>query len=220
MMFESRLGEGRIFTCLTSAGPLVSPQVGMWSNWANGPAGFSFVVLQLELAKRLIRKNRAFPQLPAGTPLQIDFSQAAFQPEVDILTPDDQVSRIQASPPAAQDGQSANTADAPLRAVFQETDSPGIYAATLTTQNLEMERRLFALNVPPIEGALSLADDSSLLRELGETTNVHIQPAGSFEWIRSESPGSEIRWFLLMALAILCILEQALASRLSYQSGT
>jgi hypothetical protein len=219
MMFESKLGAGKIFTCLTSAGPLVSPQAGTWSNWANGPAGFSFVVLQLELAKRLIRSNRAFPQLPVGTPLQIDFSQAAFQPEVDILTPDDQISRIQATPPEMKDSQSTAQGQIPLRAVFRETDAPGIYAATLTTPDRAMERRLFAMNVPPIEGALAVADDASLLRELGGAQNVRIQPAGSFEWIRSESPGSEIRWFLLMALAIVCVLEQALASRLSYQMG-
>lgn len=218
LMLEHRLGQGRIFTCLTSAGPLASSSGITWSNWANGPAGFSFVVLQLELARRLIRKDRAFPQLATGTPLEITFHQSLYQPEIEIVTPLDRSTRMQASV-LATELESGSTQEPPLQATFRETDDPGVYTVTLLTQDQQSSRRLFALNVPPEEGALAVIDDPSLLRELGSDTHVRIQPAGSFEWIRSESPGAEVRWFLLMALALICLMEQALASRLSYQTA-
>lgn len=218
LMLEQSLGAGKIFTCLTSAGPLMNPQGKNWSNWANGPAGFSFVVLQLELAKRLIRKDLAFPQLPTGSPLEITFSQAAFLPEIEILNPDDQVIRLQAAPKAAaQDGE---TPTVPLlEATFRETDAPGVYGVTLVGQDQTTDRRLYALNVPAEEGLLEVVEDQTLMRELGPQTSVQIRSAASFDWIRSESPGAEIRWFLLVALALVCIGEQFLSARLSYQPG-
>jgi len=219
LMLEHQLGKGKIFTCLTSAGPLINPEGKSWSNWANGPAGFSFVVLQLELAKRLIRKDLSFPQLPTGTPLELSFSQSAFLPDLEILNPDDQVTHLQAA--SRTDSTSPDSAQVPtLEAVFRETDRPGIYGVTLMAQDQTADRRLYALNVPSEEGALEVLEDQALLRELGPESNVHIQPAGSFDWIRSDSPGSEIRWFLLVCLAMVCMGEQMLSSRLSYQPGT
>jgi len=218
LMLQHKYGAGSVLTCLTSAGPLINPQGKNWSNWANGPAGFSFVILQLELAKRLIRKDRAFPQLPTGTPLEIDFSQTQFLPEIEILNPEDQVTRLQAAP-RSPSGDSAPGTVPLLEATFRETDQPGIYGVTLTGQDQATERKLYALNVPSQEGALAVLEDQALMRELGPQTAVRIQPAGSFDWIRSESPGSEIRWFLLVSLAVVCIFEQFLSARLSYQPG-
>ncbi len=214
LMLEHQLGNGKIFTCLTSAGPLVNPEGINWSNWANGPAGFSFVVLQLDLAKRFIRKDRAFPQLPTGTPIELRFDQSAFLPEIDILTPDDQITRIL----AAHEESDSNATE--LKAVFADTGNPGVYGVTLTGQDQKPSRRLYAMNVPAMEGALQIADDTALLRELGTNTAVQIQKAGTFEWIRSESPGAEVRWMLLILLAVVCILEQTLAARLSYQAAS
>lgn len=213
LMLEHTLGAGRIFTCLTSAGPLMNPEGVNWSNWANGPAGFSFVVFQLDLAKRMIRTDRAFPHLAAGTPIELEFNQTHYLPELEILSPNEQITRLQ----AAHESDEENATD--VRAVFKETDQPGIYGVTLTGVDQKVERRLYAVNVPAIEGALQIADDTTLLRELGDDTTVQIQPAGTFEWIRSESPGAEIRWILLISLAVLCILEQLLAARLSHQSA-
>jgi hypothetical protein len=216
LLFEHKLDKGRIVTCLTSAGPLASPDRKSWTNWANGPAGFSFVVLQLDLATRLIRKDRAFPQLATGSPLELDFNQATYQPDVDIVTPDDRVHRVQAS--RVEPGNEDEMGEAALRVSFRETDEPGIYTAVLMGQDQTPDRRLYALNVPPREGALEIIQEPALLNELGSETSVRIQPAGSFEWIRSESPGSEVRWLLLVLLAVFSILEQALASRLSYHA--
>ncbi|WP_437206459.1 BatA domain-containing protein [Planctomicrobium sp. SH664] len=216
LMLEHKLGKGMVFTCLTAAGPLQNSDGLVWSNWANGPAGFSFVVLQLELAKRLIRKDRAFPQLETGTPIQMTFNQALYQPDVEVMNPDDQVTHLQAE----RDSQTVAEGDSvEMRTTFTETGRPGIYSLILTGQDQKQDRQLYAFNVPATEGSLAIADDAALFRELGEKTSITIQPAGNFDWIRSESPGSEIRWFLLVLLAIVCIAEQALAARLSSRSG-
>ncbi len=214
LMLEHQRGAGRIFTCLTSAGPLMNPEGVSWSNWANGPASFSFVVLQLDLAKRFIRKDRSFPELPTGTPIELSLNPSLYQPEVNILTPDDHVTRLQ----AVRD--EADSSQQDFKTVFRETDQPGVYGVTLMGQDQKPTQRLYAMNVDPREGSLQIADDASLLRELGNDTQVQIQKAGTFEWIRNESPGSEIRWLLLVLLAVVCILEQILAARLSYQSAS
>jgi len=213
LMFEHRIGSGRIFTCLTSAGPLMNPEGTIWTNWANGPASFSFVVFQLELARRLIRTDRAFPALDTGSRLDVQFDQAQYLPEVEVETPDKQVTRIQAERPTTNAvGQPPGIVEVP----FLGTDQPGVYTFSLTGQTGDQDRRMFALNVPAVEGALALAADNDLLRELGDVQRISIQPAGSFEWIRSDSPGSEMRWLLLVGLALFSLFEQALASRLSY----
>ena len=104
-------------------------------------------------------------------------------------------------------------------ATFRETDVPGIYGVTLVGQDQTTDRRMYALNVPAEEGLLEVLEDQTLLKELGPQTSVQIRSAASFDWIRSESPGAEIRWFLLVALAVVCIAEQFLSARLSYQPG-
>ncbi|MCA8999542.1 MAG: BatA domain-containing protein [Planctomycetaceae bacterium] len=213
VMFEHRLGNGQIFTCLTAAGPLMNPEGVIWTNWANGPGSFSFVVFQLELAKRMIRTDRAFPQLATGSPLEVEFNQTEYLPDVEVETPDQQITRIQASRPESVDAGTPQTA---LELTYGETNQPGVYSFTLSSQEGTQKQRLFALNVPAQEGNLDVAADEPLFRELGEAENVSIQPAGSFEWIRSESPGSEMRWMLLVGLAALSLFEQLLASRLSY----
>ena len=216
LILEHDYGTGRVLTTLTSAGPLMNPEGMIWTNWANGPAGFSFAVFQLELAKYLSRSDRALPNLPAGDPIETVFSQAYYQSDVEFISPDDQSTRIQASRPPNQETSSPGEEVGQLRAIYRETDMPGVYSVTLTTQDQAQERQLYALNVDPDEGALQVMNDEALLRELGENVAVTIQPAGDFEWIRSESPGSEIRWFLLVLFAVVCMGEQALASRLSY----
>jgi hypothetical protein len=122
------------------------------------------------------------------------------------------VTRLQ----AARDSDAASE-QPELKAEFDETDLPGVYGVTMTRQDNQAARRLYAVNVPPVEGALAVADDDALYRELGPSTAAQIQPAGSFEWIRSRSPGSEVRWMLLVMLALFCIFEQLLAARLSHQ---
>lgn len=79
-----------------------------------------------------------------------------------------------------------------------------------------MEERLIAYNVPVEESRLGVATDETIRRQIGENVSVTIQEPGTFDWIRTESAGNEIRWWLLAALVLLAVCEQLLACRLSY----
>src|SRR5262249_14590853 len=90
---------------------------------------------------------------------------------------------------------------------------------TKFTQAQQPDQQVLAYNVPDSESGLTIAEDADIRREIGEDVEVTIQPAGTFEWIRSDSPGRELRWALLTGLAIVLMLEQVLSHRLSYQPG-
>ena len=72
-MLEHAYGKGRVFTCLTAAGPLLTPAGDQWNNWANGPPSPSYAVFQLDLAKHIARRDRALPVQTVGEPLCIAY---------------------------------------------------------------------------------------------------------------------------------------------------
>ncbi|AMV19867.1 BatA domain-containing protein [Planctomyces sp. SH-PL14] len=215
LIMEHAFGEGRIVTCLTTAGPLRDPQGMMWNNWASGEGAVSFSVLQLELAKYIARQDLTLPRRTVGEPIAATFSLGQYKEEVEVLTPDDQAIKIKAQ---VEEGAGATTSSTPTASVtFRDTERPGIYALRLAGSGQPGEERLAAYNVPPQEGQLELASEEILRRQLGDV-EATIQAAGSFEWIRSDSPGSEIRRWLLWLLVLIGMAEQALAYRLSYHA--
>jgi hypothetical protein len=214
LILEHSYGEGRVVTCLTSAGPLRDPQGMMWNNWASGEGAVSFSVLQLELAKYIARQDLTLPRKTVGEPVAAAFSLGQFKDEVEVITPDDQAIKVKAQIDEKADG---GTATPTAVVTFRDTERPGIYALRLIGSDQPGEERLAAYNVPPEEGRLEIADDNALHRTLGEV-KATIQSAGSFEWIRSDSPGSELRRWLLWMLILIGMVEQALAYRLSYHT--
>ena len=215
LIMEHAFGKGRIVTCLTTAGPLRDPQGMMWNNWASGEGAVSFSVLQLELAKYIARQDLTLPRRTVGEPIAATFSLGQYKEEVEVLTPDDQAIKIKAQ---VEEGAGATTSATPTASVtFRDTERPGIYALRLAGSGQPGEERLAAYNVPPQEGQLELASEEILRRQLGDV-EATIQAAGSFEWIRSDSPGSEIRRWLLWLLVLIGMAEQALAYRLSYHA--
>jgi hypothetical protein len=86
----------------------------------------------------------------------------------------------------------------------------------LTTQDRQPVEKLIAYNVPVEEGQLTLVTDDQIRNATGPLQHLTIQPAGVFGWIRSESPGEDIRWFVLTLLIVFGVCEQAMAYRLSY----
>ena len=210
LFLEHSYGAGKIVTCLTSAGPLMSPDGIVWTNWANGPASFSFAVFQLELAKRIVRSDRSALELLTGQEIDLKLNQAYYQSVIEVSSPDDRIDRIQAT---------LNNRDADatqFEVQYADTDQPGVYQIGLVTQEDVREKRLVTANISPAEGALALMDEQQFRNEIGLDSKIEIHPADSLDWIRNESVGSEVRWFLLIVIALLCIAEQFLASRLSY----
>jgi len=220
LMVESVFGKGRIVTCLTAAGPVPSPENVVWTNWANGPGAPSYAVMNLELAKWIARRDRGAPVRMVGEPITVDIDRSQFRDDIEIVGPDDQVSQVTAVdlPPQAASPEKPAPPSAGVVAVatYRDTQRPGFYVVTRFSQSQQPEPQVLAYNVPDSESHLKLATDTEILREIGDGIAVTIQPAGSAEWIRSESPGRELRWLLLVGLAVLLSIEQVLGYRLSY----
>ena len=93
---------------------------------------------------------------------------------------------------------------------------PGGYAVRLTSQNHDQQEHLIAFNVPASESELAVVSDEQIRAEAGDSQHLTIQQAGVFDWIRSDSPGEDVRWLLLLLLIVVGVCEQAMAYRLSY----
>ena len=232
LMIEHEFGKGRVLTCLTAAGPAslsetlqklavnpdspgeVPPTV--WNNWASGNASPTFVVAQLEIAKHLARKDRALPLKIVGEEIAGTLDLALFRDDVEIKTPDDQVIKLQAGhsadQPAAEGGAPATQT---ASFVFRETDDPGVYGLRRFRRDQTSLETLLAYNVPPQESQLELITDDQLKKQLGNI-EFTIHSPGETDWLRRESPGEEVRWWLLWGLILIGLMEQTLASRVSY----
>jgi len=219
LLLEHEFGKGRVVTCFTAAGPLLTPEGLPWTNWANGPAAPSYAVFQLDLARHIARRDQALARRTVGEPIEETFSRTEFADDVEFVSPDSHVTQIKAvaaeqSPAPTDPGEARGVA--PLNATFRETDEPGIYAVRLMSSSGAPQERLIAYNFPQSEGELPLVTDTELRSSLGAVKHLTIQPQGTFDWIRSSVPGEDIRWGLLMLLVGVIVGEQALAYRLSY----
>lgn len=228
LMIEHEFGRGRVLTCLTAAGPAslsetlqklaVDPDSPgeqpptTWNNWASGGASPTFVVAQLEIARRLARKDRALPRRLVGEEISESLDLALFRDDVEITTPDDQVIKLKAD----HETQTAD-AGATQRAKFayRETIDPGVYGLRKFRRDQTSQETLLAYNVPPQESRLELISDDQLRKQLG-TIEFTIQAPGARDWLRRESPGEDVRWWILWGLIVIGLLEQTLASRVSY----
>lgn len=213
LMFESRFGEGTIITCLTSCGP-------MWNNWARYP---SFVAMMLDMEKHVARRDRVLERRVVGESIRLSLDPNEFLPEIEIVRPDSEgnrVTRTKAVPPKNQEGDSASesTANVRLEAVFDETDTPGIYQVKLMSQNQAIVERWVTFNVPTDESELELATTELIRKQLGDNLDIQIQEAGEFSWIAGRDAGQEIRFWLLISLILLLLAEQLMGYRLSYHT--
>jgi hypothetical protein len=222
LILEHTHGEGKIVTFLTSAGPLPSPEGGVWNNWASGPAAPSYAVIQLELQKYIARRDRLQPRRTVGEPIVEELLRRDFQEDVEIITPQDDLVALKAAAPQAV-GENADLSDEelaalPWEAVFRETDTPGVYVVRRFDNAGQPLETWMAYNVPIEESPLAIAEDEALREQFGSDVEVTIQQAETSDWIRSESPGQDVRWWLLAGLLLLFVGEQALAYRLGYHS--
>lgn len=221
LILEHRHGEGRVVTFLTSAGPLPGPDGNVWNNWASGPAAPSYAVLQLELQRHIARGDRIQPRRLVGEPIIEELMRSDYQEDLEIVTPDEELVGIKAAAPQGPQasGSEEDLATQPWTAVFRDTDAPGVYIVRRFDNAGQPQATWFAYNVPVAECDLTLADDESLLDQLGPDLQVTIQNADSLDWIQSHSPGHDVRWWLLASLLALFAAEQALAYRVGYHSA-
>jgi len=158
-----------------------------------------------------------------GEPIAEALLRQDFQENVEIITPQDELVSLKAAAPQAV-GDNADLDDEalsalPWEAIYRETDTAGVYVVRRFNNAGEPLDTWMAYNVPPEESRLAIAGDEELRGQLGSDVEVTIQHAESSDWIRSESPGQDVRWWLLAGLLLLLAGEQALAYRLGYHSA-
>lgn len=213
-IIEHRLGKGRIITCLTSAGPVLTNEGEPWNSWALNP---SFIVFQLELQKYLVQSRSHDQAETVGLPIAFSLDAASFSDEIEVQTPTSQGSRtirLKATPEQATNASDNDSLK--LVTVFRETDQPGVYSARLKRQDQTFEPQMYAFNFPVSESNLELASSDELMNELGNSPLIQIQEPGEFQWIQGQEAGREITNSILVILFLLLICEQLLAYRLSY----
>ena len=202
---ESRLGEGRVVTFLTKAGPGETPQGG-WNNWGrNNP---SFVVAMLELEAYLAAgRHRAITGL-VGAPLSTTMPLAQYQPQVRFVLP-------------AEQGGGTLTIDADasatdLTAVLADTQTAGVYEAQWTLRSGgEIVSRQFALNVDPREGNLDRLDSAGLAERLPGIKYLY-QQAQDVAYDGERLAGPNLGRFFMWLLIVVLLAEQVLAYSASY----
>ena len=196
-----------------------------WTNWPRVPE--TFVPVQLQLATYLAQGRQTLNLKTVGEPLLISLEAAAYSPQVEIVPPDGSrvpltvgIRRQEPVAPAGANGTSSGSRDESPKVVYEEayksTDQPGVYALRAKRQDGSEETRRFAYNVSDAESHLQLAPTDGIRKRLGADAKVQIQEAGDFNWVHGEESTREIHDYVLMALLIILLAEQAMALRLSY----
>lgn len=236
LFVESRLGEGRVFVSLTSAGPMNSENTKRWNNWPFDINAPGFTVFHLELVKYLGSRRHIRTTLQIAEPLVIQVNPSVYTPEVRFTPPEGlglssvvilattEKKPTEKKPPAKQSLKEEDASDSTLlQAIYNATQSPGIYRVERENLARETVTNLYAFNVPQSEGQLELTSSSELRSKLSSIPGVIVQDYGKLQGIKKEDPGRELRTLLLLLLVLILIAEQALAYRLSFhtrQSGS
>jgi len=196
LAFESKFGEGRVVTFLSSLAP-------EWNNWARGNP--SFVVTMLELQAMLAERKSGSVNREVGTPLSISLDQAQFGPQLQLTSP------------AAADAQAvtAKAVGNEWVAQFDDTDRSGFYAVETSSNAGGQETQLFAFNVSPLEGNLALLDNEALESRLDGVPHM-LHEVAEFQYSPSDLAGFNLSDSILYLLIAILIGEQLLAYSASY----
>jgi hypothetical protein len=188
---------------LTTAAPT-------WNNWAR--ANPSFVVAALELQAHLSGDPVEEVTHLVGSPLELELDPAVYEPAVRFIPPDPT-----AEPPSVVTA--APTAEGPLGAVLTGAETSGVYEVRLARKDGGDEVRRYPFNVEAAEGDLAALGGEDLASRLGGIDYEYTE-AGIFEYAAAELSGSNLSDPLLLALVVLLVLEQLLATAASYHPSS
>jgi len=202
LVLESRLGEGRVITFLTSAGP-------SWNDFVKNP---SWVFLVQELQSYLAATSGKSPPQTLGTPWEVAFDATKYAPKVTLTRPTaealDETSRV--------DGEPVEKLKNMLRVFYPQTDVSGVYRMQLDrVDGAPAEQRQVAYNVDATEGDLRTVSGQQLADRLGRLEYV-LHQAEAFRWEGLGSANVRLLETILYALIALMLLEQLLAYLLGY----
>jgi len=206
LFFEHRYGDGKIITCLSSAG--VS-----WTDW---PQNVSYVVYLIELQKYLA-KTEAVSELQrtVGQPVTFQLDPAAYSADVSVSAPEasgEGTVHLKLALESLEGGESRYVG------AFRGTDVPGIYSVKRVSNRDGEQIQTIAYNVPLEESSLELASTPYLREQIGDAKRLSIRDPGDSQWIENKEAGQEIRRILMFVLVALLIAEQLMAYRLSFHT--
>lgn len=225
--FEHRIGNGRVLTFLFGAGR-------RWSNWPVAPAAPGYVVTHLLMHQYLQRRTDSLQSRELTGELQLQWPVSRFGTDVELFLPEegddaaagDTFFRLQATPVSAGSGDSESAADGnaatpapPDEELFgvalPQADHPGICRVRRFDNEGNSEETWIALNVPPGESDLRVAQPEELT-PLTSIGGVRIVDAAAAASLGGTDAGREMRWLLLGLLIAVLVAEQLLSLKVSY----
>lgn len=214
LMFQHRHGQGRIVTCLTTAGR-------GWNDWA---AASIYTVIQLKIRQAIARRTLDRQRL-VGEPIDENLPGTTYTETGTIAAPEAEPIPLRASPvtvkaDASKKAKSKSDDELAYRVVYNETDQPGVYAMKLSRIKgaEKLETRMYAYNVPLEESATELVQTKAIEGKFPKNDRMKVFDFGSETPFEGELPGQEILKFLIALLVVLLLVEQTLAYIFSYHT--
>lgn len=204
LVVEHRFYKGRVIAQLTRLSSGDTP-LGHWTNWSVNRA---FPVLANELVNYLASGQQNDPLYDVGDDLVVSVEEGKFDPAFRFLFPGEGSSRpeqvIDATPGSGR-----------LTATLEHVPASGVYEVQMQATLGGVERRDFAVNVPPGEGDLALTQRNDLDRQLAGV-KYQLHDAADMAMDEEHLAGFQMGDALLGVLIVLLFGEQLLAYIASY----
>jgi hypothetical protein len=231
-IFEHQLGKGKIFTCLTTAGPK------WWIQWS-GLKLYPPIIneIQKHIARRRPDKQRVVGQPIVELVPLVQYEKEAFTSSPKFngkeikYTPGDSSNKVEKpsddeKTPEENGEAKKKDAEELYKIENKDTDRPGIYKIIVNRKKADQggnsgkrEVRMFAYNPPLEESAVELIEAKEINAAFSKNENFHLYEFGDDSVLTSKGEGEGIRNKLLILLVLLLLAEQFLAYRLSYHAG-
>jgi len=214
IVFEHKLGEGRILSFLTSAGR-------RWTNWPIAPAAPGYVVTHLKLHQYLQKSNDNVQLREIGGDVKFTWPVSEFTDSVEVFLPEPEGDDVSAedtflrllAAPVTNEASSAD--DNRLTVSIPQADRPGVYRVKRFLVDGESQDTWLAMNVPSSESDLAVAD-AALIAQTDGLGHVTVVAADTASSLGGSDAGRDMRWFLLGTLIVVLVCEQLLSLRMSY----
>jgi hypothetical protein len=148
-------------------------------------------------------------QREVGAELTLELPEADYEPEAEIRMPRRKGSDVQTVTPQVENGQYVvNTG---------KTNVSGVWEVELRPRDGNVERRLFAVNVPPVEGDLHHLDRDGLDQKL-PGIEYEFSLASQLTPDGTSFAGFQLGDTLLYLLLVTLVIEQWFAYQASYHT--
>lgn len=221
VIFEHKIGKGRVLTFLTTAGK-------RWSNWpiADQPG---YVVMHLLMSRYLQKPASKVKEQEIAELLKLTWPISQFTETLNVILPasetqnanEDTFLRLQAAPVVKPDNSSTaaaseqNGSDQQLAITLPQANRPGIYRIKRFRLDGETDEQWLAMNVPITESDLTVASAATVEQQV-KSGHVSVVAADVSDELSGSDAGREMRWFLLALLIAVLICEQLLSLRMSF----